>query len=83
MFKKFFKNSNLKSWLYLLPAIIFLGIFMVYPLIDVFVYRIEKFSEASFIDTMLMSRPITSTPPIAQQREPFSDSRKPSGRIPT
>ncbi len=42
MFKKFFKNSNLKSWLYLLPAIIFLGIFMVYPLIDVFVYSFEE-----------------------------------------
>ena len=42
MFKKFFKKSNLKSWLYLLPAIIFLGIFMVYPLIDVFVYSFEE-----------------------------------------
>ena len=42
MFKKFFKNINLKSWLYLLPAIIFIGIFMVYPLIDVFVYSFEE-----------------------------------------
>ena len=35
------KNS-LKAWLYLLPAIAFLGIFMVYPLIDVFVYSFEE-----------------------------------------
>ena len=31
-----------KAWLYLLPALIFLGIFMVYPLIDVFIYSIEE-----------------------------------------
>ena len=31
-----------KGWLYLLPAIIFLGVFMVYPLIDVFVYSFEE-----------------------------------------
>ncbi len=36
------KNSNLKAWLYLLPAILFLGLFMVYPLIDVFVYSFEE-----------------------------------------
>ena len=36
-----FKN-NLKGWLYLLPAILFLGFFMVYPLIDVFVYSFEE-----------------------------------------
>ncbi len=35
-------KSNLKSWLYLLPAILFLGAFMVYPLIDVFVYSFEE-----------------------------------------
>ena len=29
------KKNNLKAWLYLLPAILFLGVFMVYPLIDV------------------------------------------------
>ena len=33
---------NLKAWLYLLPAIVFLGVFMVYPLIDVFVYSFEE-----------------------------------------
>ena len=36
------KNNNLKAWLYLLPAILFLGVFMVYPLIDVFFYSVEE-----------------------------------------
>jgi multiple sugar transport system permease protein len=31
-----------KAWLYLLPAIIFLGIFMVYPLFDVLIYSFEE-----------------------------------------
>lgn len=35
-------NKNLKPWLYLLPALLFLGIFMVYPLIDVFIYSFEE-----------------------------------------
>ena len=35
-------KRNLKGWLYLLPAILFLGFFMVYPLIDVFVYSFEE-----------------------------------------
>ena len=36
------KKNNLVGWLYLLPAILFLGAFMVYPLIDVFVYSLEE-----------------------------------------
>ena len=36
------KSNNLKAWLYLLPAILFLGVFMVYPLIDVLVYSVEE-----------------------------------------
>lgn len=36
------KLKGLKGWLYLLPAILFLGFFMVYPLIDVFVYSFEE-----------------------------------------
>ena len=36
------KNRNLKAWLYLLPAVLFLGAFMVYPLVDVFVYSMEE-----------------------------------------
>ena len=35
-------KNNLKGWLYLLPAIIFVGVFMVYPLIDVLVYSFEE-----------------------------------------
>lgn len=31
-----------KGWLYLLPAFLFLGVFMVYPLIDVFIYSFEE-----------------------------------------
>lgn len=34
--------SGLKGWLYLLPAMVFLGLFMVYPLIDVLIYSIEE-----------------------------------------
>ena len=40
--KKKLQSSSLKAWLYLLPAILFLGVFMVYPLIDVFVYSFEE-----------------------------------------
>ncbi len=36
------KKNNWKAWLYLLPAILFLGVFMVYPLIDVCVYSVEE-----------------------------------------
>ncbi len=36
------EKNNLKGWLYLLPAILFLGFFMVYPLIDVFIYSFEE-----------------------------------------
>ena len=36
------ENKSWKGWLYLLPAILFLGFFMVYPLIDVFIYSFEE-----------------------------------------
>jgi multiple sugar transport system permease protein len=51
MFKKILRNENIKGWLYLLPAVLFLGAFMVYPLIDVFVYSFEEgynFASQSF-----------------------------------
>lgn len=35
-------KKNMKGWLYLLPAILFLGCFLVYPLIDVFIYSFEE-----------------------------------------
>ena len=36
------ETNNRKGWLYLLPAIAFLGCFLVYPLIDVFIYSFEE-----------------------------------------
>ena len=42
------EKNNLKGWLYLLPAFAFLGIFMVYPLVDVLIYSFEEgFNSAS------------------------------------
>ena len=35
-------HNNRKAWLYLLPALLFLGVFMVYPLIDVLIYSFEE-----------------------------------------
>ena len=40
--RKLMENRSKKAWLYLLPAILFLGAFMVYPLIDVFIYSFEE-----------------------------------------
>lgn len=36
------EKQSKKAWLYLLPAMAFLGVFMIYPLIDVFVYSFEE-----------------------------------------
>ena len=36
------QDQNKKAWLYLLPALTFLTLFMVYPLIDVFIYSLEE-----------------------------------------
>ncbi len=47
-------ENNRKAWLYLLPAFLFLGVFMVYPLVDVFVYSFEEgynFASESFFGT--------------------------------
>lgn len=44
-------KKSLKGWLYLLPAILFLGVFMVYPLVDVCIYSMEEgynFASQSF-----------------------------------
>ncbi len=35
-------KKNLTAWLCLLPAILFLGVFMVYPLVDVLIYSFEE-----------------------------------------
>ena len=45
------EKNNPKGWLYLIPALIFVGVFMVYPLIDVFTYSVEEgynFASQSF-----------------------------------
>ena len=36
------ETNSKKAWLYLLPAILFLGLFMVYPLVDVLIYSVEE-----------------------------------------
>ena len=36
------EKNNLKAWLYLLPAMLFIGVFMIYPLIDVLIYSFEE-----------------------------------------
>ena len=36
------EKQNRKGWLYLLPAMLFLGFFLVYPLVDVFIYSLEE-----------------------------------------
>ena len=36
------RKNSWRAWIYLLPAILFLGVFMVYPLVDVFVYSLEE-----------------------------------------
>ena len=36
------ERNNRKAWLYLLPALVLLGAFLVYPLIDVLIYSFEE-----------------------------------------
>ena len=36
------KKNSFKAWLYLLPALIFIGVFMLNPLIDVLIYSVEE-----------------------------------------
>ena len=46
-------TNNKRAWLYLLPALLFLAAFMIYPLIDVFVYSFEEgynFASSSFFE---------------------------------
>lgn len=48
------EKKGTKGWLYLIPAFLFLGLFMVYPLIDVFIYSFEEgynFASQSFFGT--------------------------------
>lgn len=36
------KFNKIKGWIYLAPALIFLGVFMIYPLVDVLLYSFEE-----------------------------------------
>jgi len=50
------EKNNPKGWLYLIPAFLFMAVFMVYPLFDVFVYSFEEgynFASQSFFGTGL------------------------------
>lgn len=50
------EKKNARAWLYLLPAIAFLGVFMVYPLVDVLIYSFEEgynFASQSYFGTGL------------------------------
>ena len=47
-------KNNPKGWLYLIPAFLFMAVFMIYPLLDVFVYSMEEgynFASQSFWGT--------------------------------
>lgn len=49
-------NKSLKGWIYLIPALILLGAFMIYPLVDVFIYSFEEgynFTSQTFFGTGL------------------------------
>ena len=48
------KSRSIKGWLFLLPAILFLAAFMLYPLFDVFIYSFEEgynFATQSYFGT--------------------------------
>lgn len=41
-------KKNFKAWIYLIPALLFISVFMLYPLVDVFIYSFEEgFNSAS------------------------------------
>lgn len=49
-------NKSLKGWIYLIPTLILLGAFMIYPLVDVFIYSFEEgynFTSQTFFGTGL------------------------------
>ena len=37
-----FSKNNPKAWLYLVPALLLLTVFMLYPLVDVLIYSFEE-----------------------------------------
>ena len=65
------EKQNRKAWLYLLPALLFLLIFMVYPLIDVLVYSFEEgYNSASqtFMGSAATITPMCCMTPIFCRR---------------
>ncbi len=36
------EKQSAKAWLYLLPAILFIAVFLIYPLVDVLIYSVEE-----------------------------------------
>ena len=49
-------NKSLKGWIYLIPTLLLLGAFMIYPLVDVFIYSFEEgynFTSQTFFGTGL------------------------------
>lgn len=54
------EKKDFKGWLYLLPALLFLGAFLVYPLIDVFVYSFEE--AITPLPRLTMARESTTIP---------------------
>lgn len=64
------EKQNLKAFLYLLPAFLFLTVFMIYPLIDVFVYSVEEgYSSASqsFLEWAYITMTTSCMIPIFQE----------------
>ena len=65
------EKNDLKGWLYLLPAILFLGVFLVYPLIDVLIYSFEEgynFASQTFSVSGFITSPMFCTTPIFCRR---------------
>ena len=76
------EKNNYKAWLYLAPAILFLGFFMVYPLIDVFIYSFEEgynsasqsyFGTGLYNFDYILHDPYYN-PNLTMDREDFSES---------
>ena len=60
------EKNNYKGFLYLLPAFVFLGFFLVYPLIDVFVYSFQEnynFASQTYTGWGFTTTPMCSTTP--------------------
>lgn len=64
------RNSK-KAWLYLLPALVLLGLFLIYPLVDVLIYSVEEcynFASQTYQGLACTTTPTCSTTPISSRR---------------